>query len=435
MTGFAGIRPDQGPPLAVPMAFFLTAPLALVAAGVLLVVRGDDGTTSLFGTTSVAVVHLGTVGFLLFVMLGALYQMLPVVAGAIVPWPRLGHAVHALLVAGGGTLVFAQATASAPAFGVAAVVTSAAIATFLLPALLAVARSGVRDATARGLALGLVALALVVLAGVRLASTRAGGGFGGDWAALRAAHAHIGFLAWVGGLVAAVSWQVLPMFFFAAAPPKRLSALILVAIALSLVGLSLAVFVAPPLPVWALALPGALAVWLAQPAWALRALFQRKRRRRDATLWFWWLGLWAAPGALALAAATAFLDEPRVPLLYGVVVLWAWAGAIVHGMLARVVPFLVWLHWCAPRIGTAPAPSAKELLPDREVAVGFVLHALALGLGLAAVLTGEDLAWRAFGAGLLATGAAILRAVIAALVRGRPKAAPVRATASASVLP
>jgi hypothetical protein len=92
-------------------------------------------------------------------------------------------------------------------------------------------------------------------------------------------------------------------------------------------------------------------------------------------------------------------------------------------MLCRIVPFLVWLHWCAPRVGQERMPSAKELLPDREVSVGFALHALTLGLGAVAVLSSESLAWRAFGLGLAATGLALFRSLVAALVRGRPKAA------------
>lgn len=421
MSGLTGIRPEQGPPLWVPASFFLTAPFAVVAAGVLLLVRGADGAAGSWGTTSVAVVHCATVGFLLLVMLGALYQLLPVVAGAVVPWPRLGHGVHALVVSGGVCLVYAQATADAQAFAAAAALVTLAVTLFLVPAGVAMARSSVKSPTARGLALGLVALAVVALAGVRLALARAGHGGVDDWLALRAAHAHVGLLAWIGGLVLAVSWQVLPMFFFAPAPPPLLSWLALGGVALSLALLGVATFVRVPLPVVLLALPGALAVWLVHPIWALIALRARKRKRRDATLWFWWLGMGVAPACSVLAGLTAWLDDPRLALLYGLCVLWGWAGAIAHGMLARIVPFLVWLHWCAPRVGREPVPSAKELLPDREVAVGFGLHVVTLALGAVAVLSGDALGWRAFGGGLLCTGAVLFVGLARAVARGRAR--------------
>jgi hypothetical protein len=429
MTTMAGIRPDQGPPLSVPLSFFLVAPLALLVAGALAIVRASGGFSSALAPGAVALVHLATVGLLLPVMLGALYQMLPVVAGAVIPRPRVAHVVHALLVAGGVALVHGQATGEPRSFALAWPLVGLAVTIFLAPAAWALARTEVRTPTAAGLGVGLAALAVVALAGVRLAAVRGGlgdalglglgAGLHTQWPTLRTAHALVGLLGWVGGLIAAVSWQVLPMFFFAPAPGPRVTRAVLASLALSVVALALASFVALPVPVWALALPGALAVWAIEPAWALSALRARKRKRRDATLWFWWLGLGAAPLCLALGAAAVALDEPRVTLALGLVVLWGWSGAIVHGMLLRIVPFLVWLHWCAPRIGQADVPSAKELLPDREVSLGFGLHALTLALGLAAVASGHSLAWTVFGAGLAATGCWLLAAIVVTLRRGR----------------
>jgi len=416
-----GLRPEQGPPLSVPASFFLTAPLALAAAGVLLLVRGAEGGGTLWGPTSVAVVHFGTVGMLLFVMLGALYQLLPVVAGAVVPWVRLAHGVHALLVAGGAALIYGQATGEPRAFGAAAALLTVAVLLFLVPAAVAVLRSQAKGATALGLSLGLAALAAVVFAGLRLSLARGGHTEEAGFLSLRAAHAHLGFLTWVGGLITSVSWQVLPMFFLTPSPPVAVPGLTQGGVALTLLGLGVALFGVPPGTVAFLAAPGALAVWGLQPGWALVAMRARKRKRKDPTLWFWWLGMGLAPACLLLGAATAWLDDERWPLLYGLVVLWGWAGAVVHGMLLRIVPFLVWLHRCAPLIGKARMPSAKELLPDAEVTVGFALHVLTLAVGLAAVLLRTALAWRTFGAALLVTGAWLGWVLTSAIRRAKPK--------------
>lgn len=427
MSMMAGIRPDQGPPLAVPLSFFLVAPAGLVAGGALALARASGGFASALAPGVVALVHLVTVGLLLPVMLGALYQMLPVVAGAVIPRPRVAHLVHALLVVGGAALVYGQASGEPRAFALAWPLVGLAVTVFLAPAAWALARTEVRTPTAAGLGLGLAALAAVALAGVRLAAVRGGLadalGLGipahPPWPDLRVAHALVGLLGWVGGLIAAVSWQVLPMFFFAPAPGTRVTRAVLASLGVSVVALALASFVALPVPVWTLALPGALAVWAIEPAWALSALRARKRKRRDATLWFWWLGLGTAPLCLVLGAAAVALEAPRVTLALGLAVLWGWSGAIVHGMLLRIVPFLVWLHWCAPRIGQADVPSAKELLPDREVSLGFALHALTLALGLLAIASGHALAWQALGVGLVATGLWLLTAIVLTLRRGR----------------
>lgn len=91
----AGLAPEQGPPFTAPLRFFLTAPWFLVAAGLL--AAFDPGwTEGPLSPTALALTHLLTLGFLGMVMLGALTQMLPVLAGAPMPGIRpvatIGHA-------------------------------------------------------------------------------------------------------------------------------------------------------------------------------------------------------------------------------------------------------------------------------------------------------------------------------------------------------
>ena len=75
---------DLSPPLAAPLRFFLTAPAFAMAAGLLLAATGTDGLASRWSPTTLALTHLMTLGFLGMAMLGALIQILPVVAGVAV---------------------------------------------------------------------------------------------------------------------------------------------------------------------------------------------------------------------------------------------------------------------------------------------------------------------------------------------------------------
>ena len=61
----------------MPLRFFLTAPLFLVLAGVLLVVDGAAVFASRWTPSALALTHLLTAGFMLQVMLGALFQLMP----------------------------------------------------------------------------------------------------------------------------------------------------------------------------------------------------------------------------------------------------------------------------------------------------------------------------------------------------------------------
>ncbi|MGQ9861886.1 MAG: hypothetical protein ACUVSD_07765, partial [Thiobacillaceae bacterium] len=101
-----GLSYEQAPPFGLPLAFFLTAPLFLLATALAAIPWADAWSASRWNPESIALTHLITLGFLGQVMMGALLQMLPVVIGSPVPWHRLtGGLGHLGLTA--GTLLFA----------------------------------------------------------------------------------------------------------------------------------------------------------------------------------------------------------------------------------------------------------------------------------------------------------------------------------------
>jgi cbb3-type cytochrome oxidase subunit 1 len=98
----AGLQLQDSPPIAIPLSFFLTVPLALAAAGGLVIWNGGEALATRWLPLTLALTHLGTLGFISMVMLGATYQMIAVVVGSPVPWPRLAHIVHGLFAVGVG---------------------------------------------------------------------------------------------------------------------------------------------------------------------------------------------------------------------------------------------------------------------------------------------------------------------------------------------
>ncbi len=99
---------ENAPPFAAPLRFFLTAPLFSLAAGLLLAAGGPELLASRWTPGLLAATHLITVGFMLQIMLGALIQILPVVAGVnlgnplrVARWLHAGLSAGAILLAGG----------------------------------------------------------------------------------------------------------------------------------------------------------------------------------------------------------------------------------------------------------------------------------------------------------------------------------------------
>ena len=422
----------RAPPLAISFAFFFMAPIALWIAAALLLWRGPLTLTSTNAPLNIAAVHLATLGFVGSVMFGALYQMIPVVAGVPVPMVRLAHGVHAGFLLGLSALLWAQATGSQTGFWLAFSLLTASLSAFFVPVAVAMAKAPARSDTVRGMRLALVGLAGVASLGLYMVFARAGSGYTETWVAWRTTHISFGIVAWIGGLLTAISYQIIPMFYVTSDFPPWVRKLILAGISITLVvPVMLLATGASPSWISLAALPGATAIWLVHPATAAWALFKRRRRRREPSLSFWWLGLGCAPAALLFGVVALSSEHPIWPLLFGWLALWGWAGSIVHGMLMRILPFLVWFHRFAPLAGYAPIPSMRQLLPERRGYLAWTTHAGTLLVGCAAIISSDPWMARAMGAALCVTGA-LLGANLVHVLRRFPDQAGVDAAQAAS---
>ena len=415
LTG--GLRLDQAPPLAVPAAWFAVAPLAITSAGAALLSHpGALGST--WNPATIALTHLGTLGLLGAVMFGALTQLIPVVGGARVPVVRIAHLVQGALLVGLVGLVGGIAHGRPGFVRVAQVGLGLAVAGFVIPVAIALIRAPAKTDTIRGMRLALLCLTLLAPAGLWMAQTWAGGAPPGarlPWIQL---HFGLGLLGWVGGLLTAVSWQIVPMFWLAAPISPRATRGVLVSIgvgvALLVVAHASGALGGPGAEAWAkgwllpLAMaPAALAVWGAHPALALRALAHRRRSRPDASMSWWRLGLCLAPVVGLVGLAAALGAGPRWSLAFGWLAIWGWAGTLMLGTLSRIVPFLVWFHRYSPLVGRVSVPSMRELLPERWLRRGLWWHGLGVSLGLGAIGTGIEALSQACGIALLVEGVAV----------------------------
>jgi hypothetical protein len=362
---------------------------------------------------ALALTHAGTLGVLAMGMIGALYQMTPVIAGATVPYTRLAHIVHVLLLA--GLAGFVWRLLGGPAYAMAAAIAclGAALLAFLLPLGWALLRTETKSETVRGMRLAVLSLAGITLIGLLMAR-----GFAGDvfpvkrmlWVQI---HLTLALLGWVGGLIMAVSWQVIPMFYLASNVSKTVMqwffALLLSGLVLPFasffVNEAVNNFVSPGQLAAIGALPAAIVIWLLHPALILRNISRRKRKRSDASLLFWKAGLGIALLMIPVAVTVLWLPDPRWQILFGWLAIWGWAGMIMHGMLSRIVPFLVWFHRYSALVGFEPVPSMRSLLTQRRIKTGFVLHFGSVLSGVIAILVQAD--WLAQLTGLLLVATAI----------------------------
>jgi hypothetical protein len=337
---------EQAPPPSAPLRFFLSAPLFILIAALVLLIDGEQVFMSRWTPAALALTHLFTVGFMLQVMLGALFQLMPVAAGANLWRPAmLATTVHLATVSGALLLVAGFLFGHGAALIVGGGILLLGLVVFITSATIALWRTPARGPTVTALRWAVGWLCLTVLLGFGMVLARAGWA---DLFLLRASPLHVvgGLAGWGGVLVAGTAYLVVPMFQLTPAYPAWFSRGFAWALAAA-IGAGMAID--DP--------SGWVPLLVVVAGFAAMTLDRQRRRRRargDVTLRLWQLAMACVIGASVLCiahlAGSMFLSGAT---LVGVLVVWGGFVSLIAGMLYKIVPFILWLH-LQPRLSKVP---------------------------------------------------------------------------------
>lgn len=384
---------DKTPALGVPLPFLLNVPVFGLLAGLLAAWAGPAAFASRWNAATLALTHLWTLGILGSAMLGALVQILAVACNVPVrPARALAAGVHALLSA--GTLLLAAGFLwwAPGAWLGAAVLLGAAFAAYLAAVGHALwARRGDVYRGAREILVpvrgALLSLAVAVLIGCGMAAALALGREPPGWVG---SHVLWGLLGWGGLLLMGMSFQLLPIFQLTELYPRPLTRWL----PLLIPGLLLAwtaLDASSGLPglmreTVELLLAGAYGVWIAA---SLQRLATRKRPAAEPTTLFWFTGLCCLLACIPAWAWTRHGQAPQAEMVLGVLMIVGGLGSIVHGMLYKIVPFLLWKHAqdamvipdrdpARARVYLKVMPKMAAYIPERGARWHWALHVLAV---------------------------------------------------------
>ncbi|MBK8975668.1 MAG: hypothetical protein IPM29_07065 [Planctomycetes bacterium] len=383
------------PPFRVPLPFYLTAPWFGMLAGLSWIRDGELAFASRWLPGTLATTHLLTLGVMAMVMVGSLFQVLPVLGGTGVPRARtVGPLVFAALSAG-ALLLALGLDRSSPALMTAAVVLLAvAFGVFGILAAVSVLRRGRGAPALFTIRLALIALAATVGLGLWMGAGIASPDLGIAYRLSTDAHARLGLGGFALLLVMGVGYQVVPMF--QVAPPFD-ARLVRVTGPVVLLGLALLAVTRSD----AVAIPAASGIAASGIAYAIAGwrVMQRRRRRRPEPMVRAWQLAWVCL-ALALAGGwqwfvwpdlrLAGLPPHRLQMLYATLFVLGFALTVILGMLTKIVPFLSFTHLqrqCL-RVRASPAslPTMEQIVSERAAWVQLAVHALALTTAISAVV-------------------------------------------------
>lgn len=379
---YKGLSFDQAPPLSVPFSFYVAGSLMGVASGV--AVAYLPHLSARWHPLMMVLAHLFLLGFVGLVMIGSLFQMLPVLAGVAVTKPVFhSRIILILFLVGMSGLVAGFWDADWSGWYAVVIVLFAGLIYFLsilfgrlfkvkstTPSVLGMHLAGLSLFCV--LALG--ALFILAYSGMPLVSVFR--------PFLTDAHLSWAVAGWMGFLIQGVLTQVIPMFFVTPPFSKTLIRVQMAVLLLALLAKSFLVLSARLEPVWLMA--SDLAVYgslFFGAAYSLWLSLQRKRKVRDWSLWLIRFGLGS------IIVAIPMMSWPPSPIMsilaFQVIALFG-VTSIVLGMLFKIVPFLVWFHLQAQAMEAllsgrnVPIPTMKEIVSDRVTEIQMMLHFVVL---------------------------------------------------------
>ncbi|ADV45403.1 hypothetical protein [Nitratifractor salsuginis] len=389
----SGLSLDQAPPISVVLRFFLAGSLWGIAAGFWLLTRGAEALDPA-APTALILTHLFTLGVMLSFMLGALFQMLPVLAGIAFHDPvKLALRSQWPILFGTVLLLVAFGTMSPPLYLLAILLLGAGLLPVSWRMLRRLLELRSHSPSSRGMGFALFDLLLLFVVGLWMVAIFAGWTQRGELGALRQAHLGLGLFGWIALLIVSVSFQVIEMFYVTPPYPKAYARILPALISGVLVLELIAALYAPGLIPWCETL---VALGLTVHALlTLRRLSQRQRPLADATVWFWRIGMASLALAMLLVLVGNFTDLSTPFRQSSYVLYTAFALSVVFAMAYKIVPFLTWFHLNAQ--GYFNAPMMHEVIHPRYAMRHLAIHLSALFVALVAPWSVGEL-WQLSGA-------------------------------------
>ena len=391
---------ESMPPIDVPYRFFVTAPIFVIATGFLILFSTPGELSSRWSLLLIAATHGLSIGFMLMVMLGALFQILPVILGTSLPRATfLSKFVHFFLVVGNICLMAGIYLMNQYLLIVAVTTVSLSIVSFLIG--LSICIPSMRR-TSSSLAIILASLGLFItfLLGIFFVVNWVYPVLFPGFRFLTNIHLLWGFIGWTFLLITGVSFQFIPMFYVTKDYPKWLTQFLPPIIFIQLIILSL-------FPILSLTEPFLFKYTLLVlvlttaifPVYTIYVISKRKRKAKDTTLWFWKTAMAGYLIATMIFLWILFFDNTyqiELELVLAHFALFGFAIVLITGMLLKIMPFLVWLNiqqkWIKHPSTKMPLSNMQQVIPNSIAKRQYLLY-IAMFLSILLLMSGFQAIW------------------------------------------
>jgi len=379
---FQGLSTDQAPPISVPFRFFLMAPVFGMLISWMMISFSPSEIFNRYSPVTIGLVHLFTLGILAQMIMGALQQMLPVLAGAVIKKPIFfASIVHTSLNLGTLSLSAGFILSSSLYLMVGATLLSISFVIFLFTVIKLLFKVKYITSTVNTMKIFSIAALLTIGLGLYLVTQHIGGDIDKYHYLIVDSHIAFGMFGFAVILIMGVSFQVIPMFYVAKDFPKfvqnkyarvLLGMLVLYAI-FSILGLDR----------YVIKLIFTLII-ISFAHYALVSLNNRRRNVFDVTLWFWKFSLYM----LILSMVIYILNDKVNELLFVIVFAFGFLFSLLQGMVYKIIPFLAWFHLSSK--GYFNIPTLRDFITADAIKIQFFIYVASIFIFLLAIFINQD---------------------------------------------
>ena len=361
-----GLSLDQAPPISVPFRFFLTAPIFGVVISFVFLFTPFSETSNQYSHFTIGLVHLFTLGILSMIIFGAMQQMMPVLAGAVIKKPRLfANVVYSSLTLGTLLLSFSFILEIRFLLHIAILFLLIAFLTFFIVSIKLLFSVKYLTSTVKAMRLFSLAGIITLFLGLYLAVSHITLNFDENYYMLLFLHILFGLCGFALLLIMGVSFQVIPMFYVALDFPKFVqNKMPLILFALLFI---FAIFLYFEINLLILKVIF-IGLIISFCFYGLKSLNNRKRPVFDATLWYWKLSLSSLIISMIIWLGGFFESNYILAIVFA----FGFLYSLLQGMVYKIIPFLSWFHLNSK--GYFKLPTIREFIDERYIKIHFFLH-------------------------------------------------------------
>jgi hypothetical protein len=367
----------HAPSVSLPLRFILTGIAALLAGAGWLALRPIILAGYHYSPEVVAITHLFVLGWIGSVVMGAMYQLVPVALETRLHNERLAQWHFALHVIGFVGMVVMFRLWNMQQVGHFGSLLAIGVGLFVYNLTRTLARIPCWNIVATGIAVSLFWLSVTILAGLYLAAAKCWSFSPFSPLPQMHAHAHLGGLGFFVMMIVALSYKLVPMFALSGLQSAPRAGWSLALLNVGLAGVVITILFSSR---WKLAFAFVVLAGLLLYGLEVRVIVRARKRRKL----YWGLKYFLTGVALLVPVAGlgVVLAWPNLPAnatmtqLENVYGFLAFAGVVtiaILGMLYKIVPFLVWYASYSKAIGRRKVPSLADLCSPALQATGYWL--------------------------------------------------------------